>query len=645
MFSCLLNNCRKCKISPLHTRCFSSNYDDTRRRKFALPRKQFTHPKSLNNRNAPTAEPSSVHPFYDQISNIGSNFSNDVELQHQQHFENARNEQKMQAMRDVLPSNFYKMSEKKKDVYWKKYKRKLFSDKKRQKMMMDSKENAGKNEQIRKAGISKKFKQKAHPSRAETIALNDKKANVNELHGILQMFDGQSEYQTIDNSHEQNENEIWFNNPQHIKEVENFLKQEYWPWTWNENNIIAEHLTTDKNITSEKALKQTSNIVKENEFLPANLSNDETEDVSLHIWDDLQQKFVHPRMKTKKEIGDANEYVYKRVQKGNKTYVRRRKRKPDAVHRTAIIGSKAHWLQLANDEKDIRILRKMNDRLPFAYRYFSQTPNGNYKMSKGMTDHLQKLLVKEYWPSGWNEKKSNMRFGQRLFNALPVKYDRRKVLRYIANEFPLSLSVNYRILRELQHRMPDFQPSGMLDFGMGVGCASIAALDVYGSRPAMKDMEDSYFGKTFKHKTHALKYKHLLENIHRNKEHSMDSGPLRSVFGIEPSNVMKEYSDVIMEDYKKTHNIRMIPDMKHPLAKQPLVMCSFVLSEIAGNEQQLCEYLDQMWHSSKKVIVLIEAGNVDGYNLINFARSYLLSKFPPSDDIQRPGTFTIAPVS
>ncbi|ETO34978.1 hypothetical protein RFI_02096, partial [Reticulomyxa filosa] len=53
--------------------------------------------------------------------------------------------------------------------------------------------------------------------------------------------------------------------------------------------------------------------------------------------------------------------------------------------------------------------------------------------------------------------------------------------------------------------------------------------------------------------------------------------------------------------------------------------------------------LDDLWHATKKVLVLIEAGTADGFNMINFARSYLLSKYPPSDDLTRPGTYTIAP--
>ena len=77
--------------------------------------------------------------------------------------------------------------------------------------------------------------------------------------------------------------------------------------------------------------------------------------------------------------------------------------------------------------------------------------------------------------------------------------------------------------------------------------------------------------------------------------------------------------------------------------EQPLVLCSFVLSEIGGGVEALCEQLDALWLSTRKVLVLVEAGTVDGFNLIQFARSYLLSKYPPSNDPTVPGTYTVAP--
>eukprot|EP01084_Bolivina_argentea_P053412 98046_1 len=258
-----------------------------------------------------------------------------------------------------------------------------------------------------------------------------------------------------------------------------------------------------------------------------------------------------------------------------------------------------YWLTI--DNIDPVILDQLSHRLPLSSRHFCKTPQGLYRMNNNNIKILQKILVSEYWPSGWAEKQDEQIYAQKLFNSVSVKYDKRMILRYIANEFPLSLSVNYRILRELKHRMPDFEPKGMIDFGQGCGCSTLAAIEVFGDN-------------------------------------------LKSIYGIEPSFEMREYATKIFENYTNKYHMGYLNDLNNKTAKeQPLIICSFVLSEITGGIDKLCQYLDELWLSTRKILIFIEAGTADGFNLINFARSYLLAKYPPSNTLSRPGTYTIAP--
>ena len=281
-----------------------------------------------------------------------------------------------------------------------------------------------------------------------------------------------------------------------------------------------------------------------------------------------------------------------------------RKQREVDIFDLGITNISPYWL-LYNDIDPI-ILDQLSHRLPLFSRHFSKTPQGLYKMNDKIREILQKLLINEYWPSGWAEKKEEQIFAQRLFNSVHIKYDRRKALRYIANEFPLSLAVNYRILKELKHRMPDFKPKGLVDFGQGPGCATIAALETF-------------------------------------------SDSLRVCYGIESSQIMKEFGTEILKKYNNDndhkYHFAYLNSLDIENAKeQPLVISSFVLSEINGGYNELCTYLDKLWLCSKKILIFIESGTIDGYNLINFARSYLLSKYPPNDGNDgMPGTYTIAP--
>eukprot|EP01083_Nonionella_stella_P075342 204797_1 len=466
--------------------------------------------------------------------------------------------------------------------------------------------------------LSKKMRKKLQKQGVDISANfgSNRTSDDGSIHGIIQMFD--------DDTSAMDSDQHWYNNPQHIDEVETFLQSSHLPFDYDgsQTSYVTDDITDGDKIKMSKRMQLKLNRklktikrrgddmenMNRNELITRNntqqqniciegdnkgIIKNENEDIALKVWDSINKEFTH----SPTPLPPSSKAQKKRKKVANKW--KRYEQNTDITDlRMAAVSP--HWLHY--EGIDPVILDQLSHRLPTASRHFSKTPQGLYSMNNKIRKDLQKTLVSEYWPTGWAEKQEDQIFAQRLFNAVPIKYDRRKVLRYIANEFPLSLSVNYRILKELAHRMPDFKPKGLIDFGQGPGCASLAAMEVFG-----------------------------------------DS--LKCIYGIETSNEMRAFGSTILSDYKNQYHIGYLENLYSTATakEQPLVICSFALSEISGGIDGVCEYLDQLWLSTRKVLVLVEAGTVDGYNLINFARSYLLSKYPPSNDVNIPGTYTIAP--
>jgi len=498
-----------------------------------------------------------------------------------------------------------------------------------------------KKQQRKDATISGNFT----PSKQQQQPLSASNRDDN-IHGIIDMFDPQQQH--FEDEMDINNDEYWYNNPEHIEQVQQFLEQKSLPF---EDDMQTSHVSDDvamrdrikmsrtlpplnpdaiklskrMQIKISRKLKQrginTENMGK-NELIqycasenmlpqqqqqqqqssPEVYKEDENVDISLKVWDEQRKQFTHSP--TPQEPCTEQKKLLKKQRK-----LKNKWRKHDAsvssqqpmeIADLRISNVSPHWL-LYNDIDPV-ILDQLSQRLPLASRHFCKTPQGLYRMNDQLRDVLQKILVSNYWPRGWAEKLEEQLFAQRLFNSASVKYDRCKVLRYIANELPLSLAVCYRVLKELKHRMPDFKPKGIVDFGQGPGSASLAAMEVFGDT-------------------------------------------LKVIYGIEPSSAMREFGKEILNEYESRFKLAYIDSLDVQNAKQqPLIISAFTLSEIGGGVEQLYAYLDKLWLATRKVLILVEAGTPDGFNLINFARSYLLSKYPPSGDLHGlPGTYTIAP--
>ena len=511
--------------------------------------------------------------------------------------------------------------------------------------------------------ISKSMKKRMKSLNRSTKQSPDISANFNlkrspsntmdDVDGVIGLF--------ADDSNDRMSDDEWYTNPDHIEAVEQWLRSEKLPIIdpdleqfrtvrLNEEMVprdrirgaFARKISKRQNLRNRRKMKRKQRgndienmdknelIQRQNGSISSQSSSSSimrresvTEDLCLQTWDSVNGRFSNLQSPTESH---SMERSVRKMERGNKLKNLWRRLDGEKMDDLKLSNVSPHWLQY--EGIDPVILNSLSHRLRIPSRRFAKTPQGLYSMDDGLRRTLQKVLVSEYWPTGWAETKNDQLFGQNLFSAVSVHYDRRRVLRYIANEFPLSLSVNYRILKELKHRMPSFRPKGLIDVGQGVGASTLAAIQV--------------FGDSLKH-----------------------------ISAVEPSPEMREFAATILEDHRSGYSFgylksldiandvvdgnKLLPhsqsddDLVDPQSHchhaQPLVICSFVLSEIGGGVDVLCRELDAMWRSVRRrgVIVLVEAGTVDGFNLIQFARSYLLSKYPPSTDPQVPGTFTVAP--
>ena len=457
-----------------------------------------------------------------------------------------------------------------------------------------------------------------------------------ELYSITQNNNNNNSEYIFDNisSYEHENYDDWLNNPSHISQVNEFINENKW-----ENIIETKHYDNNLDNNSNGSSMKLGRYVpfrkymrlkrkyKRNNELVNTYDNDnrlisykgmatsmeywkenETFDLSLKVWDNIQKKYTHKPVNQKRWI--------RRLRMKEKQSWRRRNPITD-ITELQIPSIPQQYMSLPYIELDKIEQMKKVLKLPFREAmkvgYHAQL----YTMSDNMRQSIKDLLYVKRWPGGFGERPDEMLFGERLFNSIPIEYDTNNVLKYIANEMPLSLSVNYKILKELKVRMPGFKPKCMIDFGMGSGAATLAAIDIFGQNDDDRE--------------------------HINKNDKSDRvGSLRKIFGIEPNKHFREYADVILKQYKSQHHIRVVNNLEYKITNsQPLVISSFVLSEIPM--EKLDNVLDTLWRCTSKVLILIEGGTHDGFNIINYARNYILNTYPSNNNNNKFGSYTISP--
>lgn len=151
-------------------------------------------------------------------------------------------------------------------------------------------------------------------------------------------------------------------------------------------------------------------------------------------------------------------------------------------------------------------------------------------------------------------------------------------LAYVAARMPATAAVVARVFSELGN----FSPCSMLDVGTGPGTAVLAALARWTT--------------------------------------------LSKVRAVDRDSAMLEVARKISDFVGSTNISWEVNSGKRPPGDEPadLVTMSYVLGEIVEDDRQ--SYLDCLWDLTKKILVVIEPGTVDGFARITRARKEFLNR-------------------
>lgn len=169
-----------------------------------------------------------------------------------------------------------------------------------------------------------------------------------------------------------------------------------------------------------------------------------------------------------------------------------------------------------------------------------------------------------------------------------IIYNRNESIAYVAHRLPSIYSTIYRVMNEIQKRIPNFEPKTVLDFGSGPGTSIICAKKIWNN----------------------------IDNI----------------IAIEPSNEMINISQQLLKNeniqYKRFLN-------ENQKIEYDLVIGSYVLNEIELDSDR-SRIIKNLWKMTKDILILIEPGTPLGFDLIREARSILLKQ--PKSNIIAPCT-------
>eukprot|EP00547_Thalassionema_nitzschioides_P002185 CAMPEP_0194214718 /NCGR_PEP_ID=MMETSP0156-20130528/16056_1 /TAXON_ID=33649 /ORGANISM="Thalassionema nitzschioides, Strain L26-B" /LENGTH=562 /DNA_ID=CAMNT_0038943045 /DNA_START=118 /DNA_END=1803 /DNA_ORIENTATION=+ len=146
-----------------------------------------------------------------------------------------------------------------------------------------------------------------------------------------------------------------------------------------------------------------------------------------------------------------------------------------------------------------------------------------------------------------------------------------------------------RVLLEANSLLPDFQPKRILDFGVGVGSSSAAAMDIFEG----------------------------LEWVH----------------GIDPSKSMRDCALLVLDGNGPRVTTDSMLSTKSVKGNFDLILFNFTATELPHVAATLAAAA-LMWEklSPNGVFVMIEPGTPDGFNNIKSVRSMLLDCCPPNEE-------------
>lgn len=185
-----------------------------------------------------------------------------------------------------------------------------------------------------------------------------------------------------------------------------------------------------------------------------------------------------------------------------------------------------------------------------------------------------------------------------------VMYGREETWASLYFRFQPNWAVVSRVLQEAQallQRNASWRPRRIIDFGIGCGSASAAALDVFSSSP----------GET--------------------------ETPIQWIHGIDPSQTMRQCAQEIFQEKFERHNLpprltfssylssANVEDSSE-VASFDLALCAYGLTELPYGSAAL-SVITLLWEklNDNGVLVVIEPGTPDGFATIRMVRNFLLA--------------------
>ena len=168
---------------------------------------------------------------------------------------------------------------------------------------------------------------------------------------------------------------------------------------------------------------------------------------------------------------------------------------------------------------------------------------------------------------------------------MTIKYEKQHALGYLYKRNPRSYAAAYRVLSEVQVRMPTFQPKKVLDYGAGLGAGMWAAHSLYPD--------------------------------------------LKVIAGVEPASVMKDMGkqlSVAVGKMKWFDNIAALPTSATEEGRFDIVLLNYVLGEIESSQLRAL-IVEALWYRTTGLFVIIESGSPKGFRMVHSVRDWAMKKF------------------
>lgn len=156
-----------------------------------------------------------------------------------------------------------------------------------------------------------------------------------------------------------------------------------------------------------------------------------------------------------------------------------------------------------------------------------------------------------------------------------------EAMSYLAARMPATFAANTMAMSEIVKRLPDFEPKSSLDIGAGPGTSTVAAREMFGG----------------------IEMSHLVEpNLYLKKAGE-------TLLGEALSGVVWHSSQV---------------EAFQPSQQYDLVIASYVFNEI--DPKKLPSLIGKLWEACSGVMVILEPGTPQGFEIINTVRNGAISR-------------------